>query len=423
MKRCRFAGLFIMVVQIMFFSSACSAAPADVWNGGSEPFDMSVAGDEANPYIIDTARKLAYLAQQVNSGEGFPGKWFELTKDLDLAGIEWDPIGHSKSAQGESWSRDLSFRGHFNGGAHVVSNLNITNGGDFCGLFGIVQRGSVRDLRLKNAYIRTRNEAGAIAATVSENARISGCFVEGRIESENNPAGGVVGNLLAASLSDCEFAGSVIGSKDTGGLVGIARGEINRCAVNGDITGVENVGGLVGNNSSKILESKSGGVVRGRIMVGGLVGRTTGSGDALVKCVSASNVEGARKGGQVGGLLGGTMSFGYGDTIIIECTAGGSVFAENSYAVGGLVGRLDNAEKVVGCAATGAVTGKDDVGGLIGFLNHCEQISDNRASGDVTGEKNVDALCGRAVRVLKNVPTDIEKGVNNIGSGKVTVLN
>jgi hypothetical protein len=98
----------------------------DAWDGSAEPFDTSVAGDAEHPYVIDTAEKLAYLAESVNEGNNYEWKYFKLTKDLDLKKIPWTPIGriYMESVEDGEYS-DFSFMGIFNGEGHTISNLKI----------------------------------------------------------------------------------------------------------------------------------------------------------------------------------------------------------------------------------------------------------------------------------------------------------
>ena len=78
---------------------------------------------------------------------------YHLVKCIDLAGIEWIPIG----------TYDESFFGNLDGQGHVIKNLSIkdTHSGIFYysgfnvsyGLFGIIQAGSIRNLALEDVDI------------------------------------------------------------------------------------------------------------------------------------------------------------------------------------------------------------------------------------------------------------------------------
>ena len=74
--------LFIFAIALTFNMMA-----TNVWDGSSEPW-IEGDGTYYNPYRIETAANLAYLAEKVNegyqsSGQGvFEGKYFLLTDDL-----------------------------------------------------------------------------------------------------------------------------------------------------------------------------------------------------------------------------------------------------------------------------------------------------------------------------------------------------
>ena len=77
-------SLFIMTIALTFNLMA-----TNTWDGSSEPWTQG-DGTYYNPYRIETAAHLAYLAEKVNegyqsSGQGvFEGEYFLLTDDLDL---------------------------------------------------------------------------------------------------------------------------------------------------------------------------------------------------------------------------------------------------------------------------------------------------------------------------------------------------
>mgnify|MGYP007108737518 FL=1 len=67
----------------------------DVYDGTPYYADSYEAGDgsKENPYLISNDMQLAKLAHDVNNGKTFSGKYFKLTKDIDLSKALWTPIG------------------------------------------------------------------------------------------------------------------------------------------------------------------------------------------------------------------------------------------------------------------------------------------------------------------------------------------
>ena len=73
-------------------------------------------GSAATPYQIKTVEDLKTLATEVNEGNAYSGKFFELTTDLDLEEAEWTRIGNDKKL----------FSGTFDGKGHSISNFKIS---------------------------------------------------------------------------------------------------------------------------------------------------------------------------------------------------------------------------------------------------------------------------------------------------------
>ena len=94
------------------------------WDG--ETIDPVTPNSEG-VYEIGSGSELAWLAQEVNAGQG---KTYSavLTNDIDLGGHPWTPIGNSSQ----------KFQGRFDGQGHTVSGLNVS-GAEYAGLFGYVQ--------------------------------------------------------------------------------------------------------------------------------------------------------------------------------------------------------------------------------------------------------------------------------------------
>ena len=84
---------------------------------------------------------------------------YVLTADIDLAGMEWTPIG-SFAPSGESEeeqeipSADYAFTGTFDGQGHTISNLVINQPeGWALGLFGCIANAEVGHFTLENASV------------------------------------------------------------------------------------------------------------------------------------------------------------------------------------------------------------------------------------------------------------------------------
>ena len=195
----------------------------------SYPF-TSGDGSYSNPYEIRNAQDLANLAYMVREGgEDYSGKHFVMTNDItlneNLVNADctdrntgnfqvWTPIGNN--------GRDNIFKGNFNGNSHTISGLFIEDNDYYNGLFGVVVKGTIRNLTIADSYMRASNPYssnfyGFIAGQTS-NATLLNCHVKNSCvrnidnDSRNDLAiGGLVGRSLNESVfSKCSFNGNFV---------------------------------------------------------------------------------------------------------------------------------------------------------------------------------------------------------------------
>lgn len=115
----------------------------------------------------------------------------ELMADLDLTGIEWNPL----------FSYLEPYTGNFNGNNHTISNMTITDrNSDFNGLFAVVS-GNIHDLNILNFSISYTTTfvtyAGGLAG--SSSANISNVTTDGTIHIINASSTSYVGLLVGLS--------------------------------------------------------------------------------------------------------------------------------------------------------------------------------------------------------------------------------
>ena len=204
------------------------------------------------------------------------------------------PIGNSSAA----------FIGTFDGLGHSISNLTINlPATDYVGLFGrlyglspmvqnvgliggsVIGRNYVGELvglinlsTVKNSYttgsVSGSSQVGGLLGV--NNGTISNNYATGNVNASGiGYVGGLVGFSQSSSISNCYATGSVTGSGDIGGLVGSNGGTINYSYATGSVSGSTDVGGLVGyinSSQSVISNSYATGLVSGTSSLGGLVG-------------------------------------------------------------------------------------------------------------------------------------------------------
>lgn len=242
--------IFTTVIAILL---TINAFAIDVWDGTASPWTHGT-GVSSDPYLIETAENLAYLAQKVNEGyqaQGqavFKGVYFLMTDDLDLNNINWTPIGNvNMNMQG------YYFAGIFDGWYHKIDNLYIQTNVDVCGLFaGAGGNAIIQHLLINNGNIvSTGAGAGGIVGGIADGAYLYQCVFSGTISVNNSGsycgAGGITAVAAGGSrIRGCASNGSIIltnnggftGAASAGGIVGIAMDNINiaRCYNTGNIT-------------------------------------------------------------------------------------------------------------------------------------------------------------------------------------------
>lgn len=195
----------------------------DVYDGTPYYADSYEAGDgsKENPYLISNDMQLAKLAHDVNNGKTFSGKYFKLTKDIDLSQALWTPIG--------SWNPKTPnfFAGKFDGDGHKISNIHIcwTNAEGQEASWGLFSRlagtaaneagfACVTNLVVDNACVeKTKGyrpvgsgtiKLGVVAADLTQNAEISNIIIRNSKVTDNEEAydvnsvyriGGIVGYI------------------------------------------------------------------------------------------------------------------------------------------------------------------------------------------------------------------------------------
>jgi len=258
-------------------------------------------GTSTNPYQIATAKQLEYLAILVNAGDpDYNDKYYKLTADITLTG-ECTPIGSSSSSP---------FKGHFDGGNHIISGLYISSiysTYSDTGLFGYVDGGSVTNLGLVGVDVTGGSYVGGVAGVLDNGASVTNCYVTGAVNGTGNFVGGVAGNIdLSSSVTNCYSTATVIGDNGVGGVAGgVYGGSVTNCYSTGAVSGTgDDVGGVAGGVSgSSVTNCYSTGAVSGTgDYVGGVAGGVYGTG-SVENCVALNpSVKGA--GSNVGRVVG-----------------------------------------------------------------------------------------------------------------------
>lgn len=211
------------------------------------------SGTETDPYQIGTAEGLKWFRDKVNNAKNAANNiedtkiCAELTKDIDLSGEAWTPIGIG----GALYAGTPPYSGTFDGKGHTIKNLSIDSSAHYVGLFGYVYGGTIRNLTVSGS-VKGSEHTGGIAGAANggtfENCA-NQCAVQG------GTTGGIIGFATEEGtliVRDCYNVGSITTTtgNSVGGIIGQCintSGTIRNCYNAGTVTGTASVGAIIGN--------------------------------------------------------------------------------------------------------------------------------------------------------------------------------
>ena len=246
------------------------------------PAGMTGKGTEAEPFVLNTADHLAWFRDCVNECNTLVcAKIADEVKEIDMstvchkadtekqiAELSWTPIGNF----------DNKYQGTFDGNGKIISNLYINATSAYAGFFGHLAGGNIKNITFDNAKVNSTGNyytgilAGYAGSCIFENIKTLGnCSVEGK-----DITGGIAG-IAVGNISNCENHAEVKGTASLGGILGMYYGSdnsITSCANYGAVTGwYRQVGGMVGYfDSGTIQNSANYGDITGKDNVGNLIG-------------------------------------------------------------------------------------------------------------------------------------------------------
>ena len=201
-------------------SNSKKTLPTKLWRDVKASSFGGGNGTKASPYLIKTAKQLAYMVYALDYENTYNGKYFRLANDIDLKGRLW-----SNSFQAALTVTSF----YFDGNGKTISNLTSDNGD---GLFPFYfEKGEIANLKLENVY------GASFGIVSSNNGKIKNCAVTGD---------------LKASINKSE---AIVNISQVGGICKDNGGTIERCSVNITASGDSNVAGICSydTGSSKVL--------------------------------------------------------------------------------------------------------------------------------------------------------------------------
>ena len=294
----------------------------------------------SSPIMLISDETPIYISTPEDLKKMSATRYYVLTNDIDLSGMEW--IGSS-------------FNGVFEGNGYSIKNMSFvgTNDGSttYLGLFSSAN-GIINNLNIENAIIISADSctAGFFAGTGS--LIMENCNVDANsILSVEGTAGGFIGNVVGrASFSNCVNRGNVSGDC-AGGFIG-NRDQLGEyfeflgCINYGEISATYTSGGFIGSDYSYVVDS------------------------VFVNCLNNGNVKSGQTAGGYIGYYGASVN---GNLSFTNCINNGDISVyegiENVYSneAGGFVGYSSGQDiSFVCCINTGKIASQKNTGGLIG---------------------------------------------------------
>ena len=323
-------------------------------------FTVSGTGTSGDPYLITSLDDLKWIADQVNAGTDFSGKYFKQTANIDASATTGWNSGKGWSAIGGT-DAYFVFSGNYDGQGYTISNLYINNPtANYYGFFGYCANATIKNLGLTNVSMIANSDVGGLVGYM-EPGTISNCYVTGAVTASGGTgfAGGLCGEAYGTTVDNCYAVCTVVAeSGAAGGLIaylsvsGLTNSSLTNSYSSGSVTVNSEaweagglLGGIYSGTSVEYCFSESSVSANGVLHnepynadysnIGGLIGTNGGT---VTNCYAKGSVTAlnAENESNIGGLLGentGTVSYSY-STGSLSVTP----VAANIPVVGGFVG-------------------------------------------------------------------------------------
>ena len=381
---------------------------------------------ESGVYLIAKPCHLAWFRDYVNgtivddgeaAGTTHPSASAMLTADIDLKNychaaedgkelLSWIPIGSEKNR----------WKGNMDGQGHTNSNLYIKTAQNYVGLFGYTDGATIQDLIFDNAKVENVNTTGT-------NTSYTGILVGYAYGYSPSHIKGI------KTTNNC----TVIGQEITGGIVGLAKINLENCENHSSVKGTKSVGGIAGFSQEKNIKrcTNYGTVENNNTYIGGIIGYAYGT--SIEDCVNYGKI--SSTGWYTGGIAGQTVAnssiqnvFSYGDVtntndnlgIIIGNIVSGTLTAKGiaAYNKEALLNNSSENIKIVGTGSLTFEDGKEEANVVKAFTKQqiksggvALALNDNKTSGDLSWYQKLGEN-GDAYPVLKST------GDNTVYHGK-----
>ena len=318
--------------------------------------------EENGVYLIAKPCHLAWFRDYVNgtivddgeaAGTTHPSASAKLTADIDLKNychaaedgkelLSWLPIGNDV----------YRWKGNMDGQGHTISHFYIKTAQDYVGLFGYTDGATIQDLIFD--YAKVEN-----VSTTNTETYYTGILAGLAYGDSPSHIKGI------KTTNNC----TVIGQKDTGGIVGCAKINLENCENRSSVKGTGNVGGIAGSSFERNIKccTNYGTVENDGMYIGGIIGYAYEI--SIEDCANFGKI--TSTGWFTGGMVGQTLAnssiqnvFSYGDVTntntsgIIIGHVGGTLTAKGIVAYN-KEALLNNSSENIKVVGSGSLTFED----------------------------------------------------------------
>ena len=219
------------------------------------------SGTEDDPYVIYNTAGLNKLASDVNDGNKYDGKYFELGADITYNKTKennFTPIGNI----------DKGFYGTFDGKGHTISGIRISEtNGTYKAIFGRIG-GTVKNLVVSDCHIEARQDIGGIVAELF--GTIENCHVLSDVTLTGYTyVGGITANIERGTIIGCTSAATITGTRPGGNAYSLG--------------GIASFASEYAGDTSTLIDNLFTGTISGNLgeFIGAIVGENNSDGTTL----------------------------------------------------------------------------------------------------------------------------------------------
>ena len=199
--------------------------------GATVTLDITVSNIN---YAITTPSDLVNMKYDLSGN-------FTLENDIDMSGVEWTPVGEfTGTFDGKGhYIKNLSYNDSQKGEVAVFSttrnaeiknlgvmNANLVGNANVAGIVGRAYGGVVENCAVVQSYIEGSDHVASIVGDVNINdeavgAIVRNCVSDSRVNSRSYQAGGITGTIVAGTVENCLFSGTVDCPENATGMVAL----------------------------------------------------------------------------------------------------------------------------------------------------------------------------------------------------------